>query len=79
MHRGTDVDAVAGGRTIAKATHGPVRVFVRAETRGAALLVLAATLALIWANVPALDYEAFWNVPLRVAVGPWQLSLPLRE
>src|SRR4051794_30705544 len=79
MHRRTDVDAVAGGRTIAKATRGPVRVFVRAETRGAALLVAAAVLALIWANIPALDYEAVWNVPLGVTVGRWQLSLPVRE
>src|SRR4051794_36121235 len=79
MHRRTDVDAVAGGRTIAKATRGPVRVFVRAETRGAALLVAAAAVALIWANIPALDYEAVWNLPLGVAVGRWQLCLPLRE
>jgi Na+/H+ antiporter NhaA len=79
MHKGTDVDAVAGGRTIAKATRGPLRVFVRAETRGAALLVAAAALALIWANIPALDYEAAWNSPLAVTLGRWQLSLPLRE
>ena len=79
MHSSTDVDAVAGERTIAKATRGPVRVFVRAETRGAALLVAAAALALIWANVPALDYEAVWNTPLAVTLGRWQLSLPLRE
>src|SRR3954471_18299625 len=79
MHRRTDVDAVAGGRTIAKATRGPVQVFVRAETRGAALLVAAAALALIWANIPALVYEAVWNLPLGVTVGRWQLSLPVRE
>src|SRR6059058_5447474 len=79
MHKGTDVDAVAGRRTIAKATRGPLRVFVRAETRGAALLVAAAALALIWANIPALDYEAVWNSPLTVTLGRWQLSLPLRE
>ena len=46
MHKVTDVDAVAGGRTIANATRGPLRLFVRAETRGAALLVAAAALAL---------------------------------
>jgi Na+/H+ antiporter NhaA len=79
MHSRTDVDAVAGGRTIAKATRGPVRVFVRTETRGAGLLVAAAALALIWANIPALDYEAVWDSPLAVMLGRWQLSLPLRE
>jgi Na+/H+ antiporter NhaA len=52
---------------------------VRAETRGAALLVAAAALALIWANIPALDYEAVWNSPPAVTLGRWQLSLPLRE
>jgi Na+/H+ antiporter NhaA len=79
MHRRTDVDAVAGGRTIAKATRGPVQVFVRTETRGAGLLVAAAVVALIWANIPALDYEAVWDSPLAVMLGRWQLSLPLRE
>jgi Na+/H+ antiporter NhaA len=79
MRRRTDVDAVVGGRTIARAARGPVRVFVGAETRGAALLVAAATLALIWANVPALHYEAVWDTPLAVMLGRWHLSLPLRE
>src|SRR4051794_1862192 len=79
MHRRTDVGAVAGGRTIAKATRGPVRVFVRTETRGAGLLVVAAALALIWANIPALHYEAVWNSPLALVLGRWEFSLPLRE
>src|SRR3954453_8525419 len=79
MLRRTDVDAVAGRRTIAKATRAPGQVFVHAETRGAALLVAAAALALIWANIPALGYEAVWNSPLAVMLGRWQLSLSLRE
>jgi hypothetical protein len=40
--------------------------------------VAAAASALIWANIPALHYEAVWNSPLAVTVGQWQLSLPLR-
>jgi Na+/H+ antiporter NhaA len=79
MGKVTDVDSVAGGRTIATAARGPLRVFVRAETRGAALLVAASALALIWANVPALRYEAAWATPLGLELGRWQVSLPLRE
>jgi Na+/H+ antiporter NhaA len=75
----TDVGTVSGGRTIATATRGPLRVFVRAETRGAAFLAVAAALALIWANIPALHYETAWTTTLATTLGRWQLSLPLRE
>ena len=60
MRTRTDVGSVAGGRTIATAARGPLRIFVHAETRGAALLVIASALAVIWANVPALQYETAW-------------------
>jgi Na+/H+ antiporter NhaA len=79
MRRRTDVGRVAGARTIATAAHGPLRVFVRAETRGAALLVVASALALIWANIPALRYEVVWGTQLSWTLGPWQVSLSLRE
>ncbi|HEY4602898.1 MAG TPA: Na+/H+ antiporter NhaA [Blastococcus sp.] len=79
MRTRTDVGSVAGGRTIATAARGPLRIFVHAETRGAALLVIASALAVIWANVPALHYETAWGTPLAVTLGRWQLSLPLRE
>ena len=76
--RRTD-DSVAGKRTIAKAVRGPLLNFVRSETRGAALLVAAAVLALVWANIPAARYETVWNTHLSLHLGPWELGLTLRE
>src|SRR4051794_40444465 len=79
MRTRTDVGSVAGGRTIATGARGPLGIFVHAETRGGALLVIASALAVVWANVPALHYETAWGTPLAVTLGQWQLSLPLRE
>jgi Na+/H+ antiporter NhaA len=77
--RGRGDDAIAGGRTIARAMRGPLRNFVRSETRGAALLVVAAVLALVWANVAPALYETVWATHLAVRLGPWELSLTLRD
>jgi Na+/H+ antiporter NhaA len=65
--------------TIAQAVRGPLLNFVRSETRGAALLVAATLLALVWANVDAGRYEEVWETTLAVRVGPWELALTLRE
>ncbi|BCW55809.1 Na(+)/H(+) antiporter NhaA [Arthrobacter sp. StoSoilB19] len=49
---------------------------LRKETVGGALLVLAAVIALIWANSPASD-SYFALRDLRVGYGPWLLDLSL--
>jgi NhaA family Na+:H+ antiporter len=49
---------------------------LRKETVGGALLVLAAVIALIWANSPASD-SYFALRDLRVGYGPWHLDLSL--
>ncbi|MFR9801074.1 Na+/H+ antiporter NhaA [Pseudonocardia sp. RS010] len=54
------------------------RQFLRTESGSAVLLISAAVLALLWANLP-LGYETFWHTPLAVNLGEWSLSLDLRH
>lgn len=45
---------------------------------GGIVLLLAAALALLWANSPwAHSYEALWHAPLALTLGPWQWSANL--
>jgi Na+/H+ antiporter NhaA len=57
----------------------PLREFLRTETGGAALLLGATVLALIWANVDASSYESLWGTRLSIRVGGSALSQDLRE
>ncbi|MFD0782877.1 Na+/H+ antiporter NhaA [Micromonospora azadirachtae] len=56
----------------------PRRAFLRTGSAGAAILTAAVALALIWANLPALNYEQVWSWVCTVQVGPWSASLDLR-
>jgi Na+/H+ antiporter NhaA len=60
-------------------THSPLRDFLRTETGSAAVLVTAALAALVWANAAPSAYEAFWHTHLSVRIGPYGVSLSLRE
>ncbi|AWW36208.1 Na+/H+ antiporter NhaA [Streptomyces cadmiisoli] len=60
-------------------SHSPLRDFLRTETGSAAVLVAAAVVALVWANVALADYEAFWRTHLSVEAGSYGISLELRE
>jgi Na+/H+ antiporter NhaA len=42
------------------------------------MLISAAVIALLWANLP-LGYETFWHTQLAVDLGGWSLSLDLRH
>ena len=57
----------------------PLREFLRTETGGAALLLGATLLALVWANVDASSYESVWGTRLSIRVGGSELSQDLRE
>jgi Na+/H+ antiporter NhaA len=56
----------------------PRRPALRAASTGSAVLVSAAVLAIVWANVPALRYDGFWAWIATVRIGPWSASLDLR-
>ncbi len=55
-----------------------VERFLHIEAVGGAILLLAAVLALVWANSPwAPSYHALWHVPAAIGIGDWQFSRPL--
>jgi Na+/H+ antiporter NhaA len=56
----------------------PLRVFVRTETRSAALLFAAALAALVWVNVDSSSYDDIWGKLLTIRLGDHQLSQDLR-
>ncbi len=76
----TVADSSAGRTAWARNLGAPVRDFLRAETGGAAVLVVAAFVALIWANSPwPHSYESFWSTRLALSLGDHVLSGSLRQ
>ncbi|MBF6599584.1 MAG: Na+/H+ antiporter NhaA [Dehalococcoidia bacterium] len=58
----------------------PLRNYLATETGGAALLIAASVVALVWANSPwSAPYESIWNTVLSIHVGSYQLSMDLRR
>jgi Na+/H+ antiporter NhaA len=58
----------------------PLRDFLRTETGGAVVLLVAAIAALVWANSPWPDsYEEVWETELAIRLGDHGLSLGLRD
>jgi Na+/H+ antiporter NhaA len=57
----------------------PVRVFLRTETGGAAILLAASVAALIWVNLDAASYERVWHTALSVRIGGGGVSQSLRQ
>jgi NhaA family Na+:H+ antiporter len=56
----------------------PFQAFIQAEAAGGIVLVLAAVVALIWANSPwGASYAALWHTPLSFGLGAWHLSKSL--
>jgi Na+:H+ antiporter, NhaA family len=48
----------------------PVQRLLQAETAGGALMLVAAMVALVWANSPwSSSYEDLWSTPLRIELG----------
>ena len=79
----TDTAATAGsfsGRTAwARNLEEPVRLFLRTETGGAAILLAASVVALIWVNVDTASYDRVWETTLSVRIGGGSVSQSLRE
>lgn len=58
----------------------PAQQFLHTETTSGGVLLVAAVLALVWANSPwAWSYEAFWSVEASFHVAGFALSHSLRE
>jgi Na+/H+ antiporter NhaA len=57
-----------------------VRRFIANEAGSAAVLLVAAVAAVVWANSPwSAGYDGFWDTPIRVDVGSHGMSLDLRH
>ena len=68
------------GRTAwARNLETPLREFLRTETGGAVVLLVAALAALVWVNVDASSYESVWRTKLSIDLGGAGVSLDLRD
>src|SRR5437764_13569867 len=77
-----DAPAISfGGRTAwARSLAAPVRSFLTTETGGASVLLGAAAVALLWANLPGWhSYERVWTTHLAIRVGHHGLTTDLRH
>jgi NhaA family Na+:H+ antiporter len=58
----------------------PLREYMRTETGGAALLLLATVIALTWANAPFGDsYGELWSTELAIELGDFEIREDLRH
>jgi Na+/H+ antiporter NhaA len=57
----------------------PVREFLRTETGGAAVLVVATVAALLWVNIDRASYAAVWTSTLSIRLGGSGVSQDLRQ
>ncbi|MEV0269156.1 Na+/H+ antiporter NhaA [Hamadaea sp. NPDC050747] len=57
----------------------PLRRFLRTSTGGAAILLGATVLALLWANISLSSYERVWETEFSIHLGRWGIELTLRE
>lgn len=71
---------LASNKPLARLVARPVREFMRVEAAGSLLLLLAAVVALIWANSPwSESYDALWHTRLALDVGPLHLDETLQH
>jgi Na+/H+ antiporter NhaA len=68
------------GRTAwARSLQAPLRDFLATETGSASVLLAAAVVALVWANVDLSSYESVWRTQLSIHLGDSGISQDLRE
>ncbi|MFC4019182.1 Na+/H+ antiporter NhaA [Micromonospora sp. GCM10011542] len=58
--------------------NAPLRSFLRTETGGARVVLIAAVLALLWANLHVSSYESLWSASFSIQLGDWRVSHDLR-
>jgi Na+/H+ antiporter NhaA len=72
-------EAQTGRTAWARNLAAPVRDFLATETGGAAVLVVAAVTALVWANSPVRhSYESLWTTELSIRLGGGVVANDLR-
>ena len=62
----------------ALAVRRPIEDFLHIEAAGGIVLLVAATIAVLWANSPVADwYQALWHTPIGLSLGGWSFSRDL--
>ena len=65
-------------RQAAKTLMRPLERFLHIEAASGVLLLIAAVIAMVWANSPwAESYEHLWHASLGISVGSWDFTRPL--
>jgi len=70
---------LSGKTAWARNLAAPVRDYLTTETGGAAVLLCATIVALVWANAPGDSYESLWTTQLSIRVGDSGITMDLRE
>jgi Na+:H+ antiporter, NhaA family len=71
---------MASDRRLAKYVGRPIAGFLQVEAAGGIILLLAAVVAMVWANSPwASSYEALWQTEVTLRFGGLELSEDLRH
>jgi len=56
----------------------PLRRLLRTDTGGAAVLLAAILVALVWINLDRSSYDGLWQTRLSIEIGGWEVSEDLR-
>ena len=73
------VAPLTGHTAWARNLEEPLRSFLRTETGGAAMLLAAAVVALIWANADPGSYTSVWGTELSIRIGGSGISQTLHQ
>ena len=76
---GSSPGVLSGKTAWARNLAAPVRDYLTTETGGAAVLLCATIVALLWANAPGDSYESFWTTQLSIRIGDSGIAMDLRE
>ena len=67
-------------RQVPRSILRPLQVFLSTAAASGTVLLIAAVVALVWANSPWGDtYEGFWSTPAELRVGTWAIGDDLRH
>ena len=76
----TAVAAPFVGRTAwIRSLEAPVLDFLQTETGGAAVLVAATVIALLWVNIDRSSYDTVWTTPISITIGGGGITMDLRQ
>jgi Na+/H+ antiporter NhaA len=78
-HAGSSVGGLSGKTAWARNLAAPVRDYLTTETGGAAVLLCATIIALVWANLAGDSYESLWTTQLSIRIGDSGIAMDLRE